>query len=102
MEEQADDQYEESEKEEEPKEEPKEEEPGSPGPRAAQSLMLSARAWALLNGRLSPSVQDVLALAVPVLAHRMALRYSAQANGVDLPDLIRRIADQLDQARVAA
>jgi MoxR-like ATPase len=55
-----------------------------------------------LNGRLSPSVQDVLALAVPVLAHRMALRYSAQANGVDLPDLIRRIADQLDHARVAA
>ena len=73
-----------------------------PGPRAAQSLMLSARAWALLQGRLSPSVQDVLALAVPVLAHRMALRYSAQANGVDLPDLIRRIADQLDHARVAA
>ena len=73
-----------------------------PGPRAAQSLMLSARAWALLNGRLSPSVQDVLALAVPVLAHRMALRYSAQANGVDLPDLIRRIADQLDHARAAA
>ena len=73
-----------------------------PGPRAAQSLMLSARAWALLNGRLSPSVQDVLALAVPVLAHRMALRYSAQANGVDLSDLIRRIADQLDHARAAA
>ena len=73
-----------------------------PGPRAAQSLMLSARAWALLQGRLSPSVQDVLALAVPVLAHRMALRYSAQANEVDLPDLIRRIADQLDHARAAA
>ena len=73
-----------------------------PGPRAAQSLMLSARAWALLQGRLSPSVQDVLALSVPVLAHRMALRYSAQANGVDLPDLIRRIADQLDHARAAA
>lgn len=73
-----------------------------PGPRAAQSLMLSARAWALLQGRLSPSVQDVLALAVPVLAHRMALRYSAQANWVDLPDLIRRIADQLDHARAAA
>ena len=73
-----------------------------PGPRAAQSLMLSARAWALLQGRLSPSVQDVLALAVPVLAHRMALRYSAQANGVDLSDLIRRIADQLDHARAAA
>ena len=73
-----------------------------PGPRAAQSLMLSARAWALLQGRLAPSVQDVLALAVPVLAHRMALRYSAQANGVDLPDLIRRIADQLDHARAAA
>ena len=73
-----------------------------PGPRAAQSLMLSARAWALLQGRLAPSVQDVLALSVPVLAHRMALRYSAQANGVDLPVLIRRIADQLDHARAAA
>ena len=59
-----------------------------PGPRAAQSMMLACRARALLDGRLSPSLDDVVALAQPVLRHRMALNFSARAEGVDLPGVI--------------
>ena len=59
-----------------------------PGPRAAQALMLAARAWALLHGRLAPSADDVAALARPVLAHRMALGFAARAQGVRLDDVI--------------
>ncbi|WP_206929833.1 AAA family ATPase [Roseococcus thiosulfatophilus] len=59
-----------------------------PGPRAAQALMLATRARAVLDGRLSPSVEDVLALAEPVLRHRMALSFSARADGVKLSEVI--------------
>ncbi len=59
-----------------------------PGPRAAQALMLATRARAVLDGRLAPSVEDVLALAEPVLRHRMALTFSARAEGVTLQDVI--------------
>ncbi|PHK93370.1 AAA family ATPase [Pseudoroseomonas rhizosphaerae] len=59
-----------------------------PGPRAAQALMLATRARAVLDGRLAPSVEDVLALAEPVLRHRMALNFSARADGVKLADVI--------------
>ena len=55
-----------------------------PGPRAAQALMLATRARALLDGRLAPSVDDVAALARPVLRHRMALSFSARADGIVL------------------
>ncbi|WP_419895846.1 AAA family ATPase [Roseomonas sp. USHLN139] len=59
-----------------------------PGPRAAQALMLACRARAVLDGRLAPSVEDVIALAEPVLRHRMALNFSARADGVKLADVI--------------
>ncbi|MEI2383610.1 MoxR family ATPase [Breoghania sp. JC706] len=52
-----------------------------PGPRASQALMLTVRARALLQGRLSPSIDDVMALAEPVLQHRMALTFAARADG---------------------
>ena len=55
-----------------------------PGPRAAQALMLACRARAILGGRLMPSLDDVAALAGPVLRHRMALNFSARADGVAL------------------
>jgi len=66
-----------------------------PSPRAAQSLMLCAKARALLQGRLSPSVEDVLALAQPVLKHRMALNFAARADGVTLPAVIAKLAQSL-------
>ncbi len=65
-----------------------------PGPRAAQALMLAARARALLEGRLSPARADVAALAEPVLKHRMALTFAARADGETLPALIARLAEK--------
>jgi MoxR-like ATPase len=61
-----------------------------PGPRASQALMLACRARALLDGRYAPSVDDVVALAVPVLKHRMALSYAARDDGPDDPRRHRR------------
>ena len=52
-----------------------------PSPRASQALMLVSRARALLDGRLSPSIDDVLAMAEPILKHRMALTFAARADG---------------------
>jgi MoxR-like ATPase len=66
-----------------------------PGPRAAQALMLAARARAILDNRLSPSVQDVAYLARPVLRHRMALNFAARADGILLSDLIDRLVEKL-------
>jgi MoxR-like ATPase len=66
-----------------------------PGPRAAQALMLASRARTLLDGRLAPSIDDVVALARPVLRHRMALTFSARADGVLLPDVIDRLVERL-------
>ncbi len=66
-----------------------------PGPRAAQALMLTCRARALLDGRLAPSVDDVAALAPAVLRHRMALTYEARARGVTLSDIIARLVERL-------
>jgi MoxR-like ATPase len=66
-----------------------------PGPRASQALMLASRARALLDGRLSPSIDDVVALAAPVLRHRMALSFAARADGVTLTGLIDRLVAPL-------
>ena len=66
-----------------------------PGPRAAQALMLASRARALLEGRLSPSIDDVAALARPVLRHRMALSFSARADGVVLSEVVDRLVSRL-------
>ena len=62
-----------------------------PGPRASQALMLGARARAALDGRLVPSLEDVVALAKPILRHRMALTFAARADGVTLDDVINRL-----------
>ena len=66
-----------------------------PGPRAAQALMLASRARALLGGRLAPSIDDIAALARPVLRHRMALSFSARADGIMLHDVIDRLVAKI-------
>jgi len=73
-----------------------------PGPRAAQALMLTVRAQALLEGRLAPSAEDVRKMAVPVLKHRMALSFAARARGEDLDTLIAQIADDITRVAAAA
>jgi MoxR-like ATPase len=66
-----------------------------PGPRASQALMLAVRAKALIDGRLAPSVDDVVELAEPVLKHRMALTFAARAEGIQISDLVARLVQPL-------
>lgn len=73
-----------------------------PGPRAAQALMMCVRARALLQGRLAPNAEDVIAMAQPVLSHRMALNFAARARGDSLADLIDTTARSLDLREAAA
>jgi MoxR-like ATPase len=73
-----------------------------PGPRAAQALMLAIRARALLTGRLVPSIEDVAALAQPVLIHRMALGFAARAEGQTLDALIARLVEDVIGREAAA
>ncbi len=73
-----------------------------PGPRAAQALMLTVRADALLNGRLAPSPEDIAAMAVPVLEHRMALSFAARARGTKLTDVIESVTNQILRVQDAA
>ena len=62
-----------------------------PSPRASQALMLAVRARALLDGRLAPSIDDVIDLAEPVLKHRMALTFTARAEGESIDAVIGRL-----------
>jgi MoxR-like ATPase len=66
-----------------------------PGPRASQALMLAVRAKAMIEGRLAPSVDDVIDLAEPVLKHRMALTFAARAEGVDMSHMVARLVEPL-------
>jgi len=73
-----------------------------PGPRAAQALMLTVRARAMLQGRLAPSIEDVAAMAQPVLSHRMALNFAARARGDSLADLIEETVARIMRVEAAA
>jgi MoxR-like ATPase len=61
------------------------------GPRASQYLVLGAKTRAALHGRPSATVDDVRALAVPVLAHRVVTNFHAEADGVKPSDLVRDV-----------
>ena len=65
---------------------------GGGGARASQALTLCARARALYDGRLAPSVDDIRALAEPVLQHRMALTFAARAEGTSVRDVVAKLA----------
>jgi len=73
-----------------------------PGPRAAQALMFTVRAQALLEGRLAPSAEDVMAMAVPVLEHRMALSFAARARGETVTSIINAVAAEITKVKAAA
>ena len=64
-----------------------------PGPRAAQALALATRARALLDGRLSPNIEDVSALAHAALSHRMSLTYAARAEGETVSGAVDRLIE---------
>ncbi len=66
-----------------------------PGPRATQALSLAVRARALLNGRPAPTLEDVSALAAPILRHRMALSFAARAEGHTTDTVIAALVDRI-------
>jgi MoxR-like ATPase len=63
------------------------------GPRAGQALLLLAKARAALDGRPAVSLDDVRAMALPVLRHRMLLNFQAEADGVDVDGLVIRLTE---------
>jgi MoxR-like ATPase len=65
------------------------------GPRAAQALVLGAKARCVLHGRFSVSWEDVLALAEPVLRHRLILSFRAEAEGVRVRDVVQRLLREI-------
>jgi MoxR-like ATPase len=62
-----------------------------PGPRASQALMRAIRARAVIRGLLAPSIDDIAALAHPVLRHRMALTFLARAEGIPVGSIIDKL-----------
>ncbi|WP_431166156.1 AAA family ATPase [Tenacibaculum halocynthiae] len=58
------------------------------GPRASQNLILAAKAFATVSGKYSPDIEDVQAVAVPILSHRMVKNYKAEAEGITIKDII--------------
>src|SRR5829696_5157327 len=66
-----------------------------PSPRASQALMLVARARALIDGRLAPSIDDVIDMAEPILKHRMALTFAARADGESTEAVIAKLKTRI-------
>lgn len=63
------------------------------GPRAGQALLLGAKARALLEGRSVAALEDVTAVALPVLRHRILLNFQAEADGVETDQIVTRLLD---------
>ena len=61
------------------------------GPRASQNLILAAKAHAIVNGKFSPDIEDVKAVAIPILSHRIIKNYKAEAEGITLSDIINSL-----------
>jgi MoxR-like ATPase len=61
------------------------------GPRASQNLILAAKAHAVINGKYSPDIEDVRAVAIPILSHRIVKNYKADAEGISIDDIINSL-----------
>jgi MoxR-like ATPase len=61
------------------------------GPRASQNLILGAKAHAAINGRFSPETDDVKAVAIPILRHRILKNYKAEADGLSVEKIIENL-----------
>jgi MoxR-like ATPase len=70
------------------------------GPRAGQFLILAGKALAAMDGRFSVAIEDVRKAAVPVLRHRLAANFQAQAEGKTSDDLILRLLAEIDEPDV--
>ena len=65
------------------------------GPRAGQALLLGAKARALLEGRSAVAMEDIKAVALPVLRHRILLNFQAEADGIDADTVVRRLVETI-------
>ena len=65
------------------------------GPRASQYLILGAKTRAALDGRPTPGVEDVRAVAYPTLRHRIVTSFAAEAEGIDVDEIIKRLLDSV-------
>lgn len=61
------------------------------GPRASQNLILAAKCNALINGKYSPDIEDVKAVAAPILRHRIVRNFKAEAEGVSAEEIIKKL-----------
>ena len=61
------------------------------GPRASQNLILAAKAHAAINGKFSPDIEDVKAVAIPILSHRVVKNYKAEAEGITISEIIKSL-----------
>ena len=61
------------------------------GPRASQNLILAAKAHAVVHGKYSPDIEDVRAVAIPILSHRIVKNYKAEAEGITVSDIIKSL-----------
>lgn len=61
------------------------------GPRASQYLVLGAKCNALVKGKFSPDIEDVKAIALPVLRHRLVLNYKAEAEGISIEEIVKQL-----------
>ena len=72
------------------------------GPRASQYMIIGAKTRAILDGRPMPEIEDIRAIAKPVLRHRMVTSFSAAAEGVTSLDIIDRLLEEPDLAEAAS
>ena len=61
------------------------------GPRASQFLVVAAKAHAVISGKYSPDIEDVKAVAEPILRHRIVKNYKAEAEGITIEEIIKRL-----------
>lgn len=67
------------------------------GPRASQFMIIAAKAKAAMNGSFTPSIDDVRSVAIPVLRHRIIPTFSAEAEGINSTEIIKKILEEVKQ-----
>jgi MoxR-like ATPase len=70
------------------------------GPRAGQALIMTAKAFAAMDGRYTVSIQDIRAAAIPVMRHRIACNFAAQAQGMDSVAIVRKLIETIPEPKV--
>lgn len=66
------------------------------GPRASQFLILGAKTHAALNGKYSPDIEDVKAIALPVLRHRIVKNYKAESENISVDDIVLKLMEDME------